>query len=58
MDDLEVFGTLVDVCGARYWLWPDISCTLLAGHDEEFHAFERYDITGDIVESYAWRGEP
>jgi hypothetical protein len=57
MDDLEVFGTLIDVCGARYGMWPNVTCHLLAGHDEEFHCFERYDAAGDVVESYAWRME-
>lgn len=57
MDDIEVFGTWLDVCGARYPLWPDITCNLLAGHGEEFHSFERYDAATDVVESYGWRSE-
>jgi len=55
MDDLEVFGARIDVCGAQYPMWSDISCNLLAGHDEEYHIFERYDAAGDVVEGYAWR---
>lgn len=58
MDDIDVFGTRIDVCGSQYPLWPEISCNLLAGHDEEFHSFERYDAAWDVVESYAWRAEP
>jgi hypothetical protein len=38
-------------------MWANVTCHLLAGHDEEFHCFERYDAAGDVVESYAWRIE-
>jgi hypothetical protein len=57
MDDLTVFGALIDVCGARHALWPDVTCNLLAGHDELFHSFERYDAAGDVVEWFSWRVE-
>jgi len=57
MDDIAVFGALVDVCGATHSLCPGVSCNLLAGHDEEFHSFERYDAARDVVEWFSWRGE-
>ena len=58
MDELDVFGTLIDACGAEHPVsWAALTCTLLKGHDEDFHVFERYDAVGDVVESYAWRVE-
>ncbi len=55
MDDLAVFGASLDVCGAEHELLSGVTCNLLAGHDEEFHSFERYDAAADLVEWFSWR---